>query len=180
MNDSAAPETPLFADDQACADAIGRVAEIDRDLQRIEAGKNEAVATAAKAAETLAEPLIGARIVLVARVEAYATAHRVRLTDGGKRKTAPFTTGEGVWRKGRDTVSIDATEADAIVKKLKGMGKGFLRFIKVTESLKKTALNDATDDEKARLRKIKGLAFIAGAESFAVEPIALPIAERPQ
>jgi phage host-nuclease inhibitor protein Gam len=176
MSDS---ESLALVDDDACAAAIAAVAEIDRALLRVEADKNEAVAVAAQRAEDQAGPLIEKRAILVRSVQDYCEQHRARLTDNGKRKFAPFPTGEGVWRQGRDTVDIDPAETEALVAKLKAMGKAFLRFIRVSESLRKTALNDATETEKARLRKLKGLRFVKGEESFAVRPLALPLAERP-
>jgi phage host-nuclease inhibitor protein Gam len=178
--DAATPELIPIADDDACAAAIGEIARVDADLQRIEADKNQAVLAAAKSAEDKAGPLSAQRVLLERSVEAYCTANRDRLTDGGKRKFAPFATGEGQWRKGRDSVDIDDAESDAIVKKLKAMGKAFARFIRVKETPSKTAIGAATDAEKVRLRKIKGLSFKPGAEIFEVKPAALPLAERPQ
>lgn len=180
MTDAGAtPDLLPLADDEACAAAIGEIARIDADLQRIEADKNDAVQAAAKVAEDKAAPLSTRRLLVARSIEAYCVAERARLTDGGKRKTAPFPTGECQWRKGRDSILIEASESDAIVKKLKGMGKAFARFIRVREEPSRTAIGNATDGEKARLRKIKGITFKPGAEIFEVKPAALPLAERP-
>lgn len=165
--------------DTDCADAIGRCGEIDRDLKRIAADKDAAVAAAARAAEDAAEPLIVERQRLEAAIRAWCEKHRDRLTDGGRRKTAPFPTGECAWRKSRDTVDIDEARKDRIIAALKRMGDRFRRFVKVSETVSKTAIAGATDEEKARLKRVAGISFRPGAEGFSVSPVELPLAERP-
>ncbi len=174
-----APELVPLADDEACATAIGEIAQIDSDLQRIEAGKAEAIQAAAKKAEDKAGPLSTRRQQLIRRIEAYCVANRARLTDDGKRKFAPFATGEAAWRKGRDSVTVDAAESDMIVKKLKGMGRVFVRFIRSKEEPARNLLMAATPEEKAKLRRIKGITFKPGEEYFEVKPVAVPLTDRP-
>ncbi len=178
MNDAATSDLLSLADDDACASAIGEVARIDADLQRIEADKSQSVQAAAKEAEDKAGPLSARRQLLERSVEAYCTQHRDRLTDGGKRKFAPFATGEASWRKGRDSVLVDPDQAGAIVKKLKTMGRAMMRFIRSKEEPSRSRMAGASDEEKARLRRIKGITFKPGVEIFEVKPAELPLVER--
>ena len=176
MTDS--PALSELADDAATAAAIDRVGAIDRDLQKIEAGKAKRVADASREAEEKAGPLVTERNDLVARIRAYAETHRRRLTDGFKRKTAPFTTGECEWRlgSGRVVVDDDPTLKSKIFEKLRKLGG----FIRTKEEIDRAAIGRALRaDPKAPVGKVPGISLEPATESFTVKPVSAELTERP-
>jgi phage host-nuclease inhibitor protein Gam len=106
-------------------------------------------------------------------VESYCEQHRSRLTDNGKRKSAPFAAGEGIWRKGRSTVEIVEDLKEKVLSALKK--KGLQRMIRVKEEINKTAVQN----EAELVKGIKGLSVMPGAESFSVKPVGAELVERP-
>lgn len=172
MANDASPE--LFADDDACAAAIGRMGAIDVSLQRIAAAKSQAVATASVNAENQAKPLQEERGALEAKVAAYCAANRDRLTAGRTRQFAPFATGKGLWRKGKDKVVVDETKLDKIIAKLRELK--LIRFIRTPDpEIDKTAIAK----EPAAIKPVRGISIEPGKETFSVEPIAADLVERP-
>ncbi len=163
---------PAFADDEACATAIGRMGEIDRDLALIEATKSEAMQKAAATAETAADPLIAERADLFAKVKAYCEAHRTRLTDGGRSKTATFTAGTAAWKLGRLRVVVDTVLKDKVIALLKK--RGLAELVRTKEDIDVTAVGKARD----KVKGIKGLSFVEPTEDFSVSPISAELAPR--
>ncbi|MBN8994323.1 MAG: host-nuclease inhibitor Gam family protein [Rhizobiales bacterium] len=168
---------PVLPDDDACAAAIGRMGEIDRDLAAIEAKKSAAVSAATKIAEDSATPLQGERAELEAKVAAYCAANRPRLTSEGKTKTVTFATGEVSWRLGKEKLQVDDSMVDKLLAALTKMRLG--RFIKVTRSISTQGILAATEAERKRLARLKGLAFVPPGESFTIKPVAAALADRP-
>jgi phage host-nuclease inhibitor protein Gam len=166
-----------ITDDDACAAAIGRLGEIDRGLTKIETTKSAAVAAAAKTAEDAAGPLVSEKAELEARIAAYCSANRRRLTSEGKTKTVPFATGEVSWRLGKEKVEIDDSLKEKLIATLTKLRLG--RFIKVSRSISAQAILAATDAERKRLARLKGLTFVPAAETFSIKPVAAALAERP-
>jgi phage host-nuclease inhibitor protein Gam len=164
-------DTP-FADDEACAAAISRMGEIDRDLALIETTKAEAVQKAAETAETAAEPLIAERSGLFAKVKAYCETNRRRLTNDGRTKTAKFTSGEAAWKLGRLRVNVDSTLKDKIIGLLKK--RGLTDLVRTKEDIDIGAVGKARD----KVKGIKGFTFVEPTEDFSVSPISAELAPR--
>ncbi|MCX5495795.1 host-nuclease inhibitor Gam family protein [Kaistia dalseonensis] len=169
MDDQTAPK---LGDDEACATAIARMGQLDRELAVIEAAKAEAVERASVLAEKSAEPHIAERAKLFEAVKIYCVENRDRLTDGGRRKTAPFTTGEAAWRLGRQRINIDSTLKEKIIALLKK--RGLSDLVKTKEDIDVTALGKAKD----KVKGIKGITFVPPAEDFSVSPITAELVER--
>jgi len=168
---------PLLADDEACAAAIARIGEVERALQRIEASKAKHVADAASEAEEKATPLQNERAELEAQIRAYAEAHRQRLTDGFRRKSAPFTTGECEWRLGTGRVIVDDRPEmkPKIFERLKKLGG----FIRIREEIDRSAIGKALRaDPKAPVGRVPGISFEPPVESFVVKPTGAELVER--
>ncbi len=161
-----------IADDDACATAIGRMGELDRELALIATTKAEAVEKASTAAEKAAEPLITERASLFEQVRAYCAANRLRLTNDGRSKTATFPTGSTAWRLGRQRVSIDTVLKDKIIALLKK--RGLSDLIRTKEDIDTTALGKAKD----KVKGIKGITFVPPEEDFSVTPVTADLVER--
>lgn len=169
---------PPLADDAACAEAIARMGQLDRDLAVIETAKSEAVEKAATLAEKSASPLLEERAALFERVKAYCEANRARLTDGGRRKTAPFQTGEAAWRLGRQRIEVDTPLKDKIIALFKR--RGLLDLIrKSKEDVDVPAVAKALAKDKTVLKGVKGITVHPPVESFFVEPITAELVDRP-
>lgn len=170
----AADLTPIETD-EAAADAIEAIGKLDRDLARIEATKSQAVATAARNAEDRATPLLDQRRALADKVEAYCNANRERLTNGHRSKTAEFTTGSCAWRKGRGRVVVEPTLQEKILDRLKQLSG----FVRVKEEIDVAAVGKSlAEDKQSPLKRIKGLRYEEGRETFTVKPTAAELVER--
>ena len=86
--------------------------------------------------EEQAEPHKTAITALSKGVEIWCAAHRAELTDGGKRKTSAFATGEVRWRMTPPKVTVRNPEA--VLARLREMGAE--RFIRVAEEVNKEAI----------------------------------------
>ncbi|BAQ16897.1 host-nuclease inhibitor Gam family protein [Methyloceanibacter caenitepidi] len=164
--------TPIKNAD-ACAAAIADIGGIDRDLAEIQKDLDTKVAVLKKEAEDKAAPLTTKREELAAGVETYCTANRAALTDSGKRKFGEFPTGKVSWRKGADKLEIDKTRLDKIIEALKG--KKLARFLRVKTEIDANAIKK----DPAKIKGIRGLKIVPGAESFSIEPTELPLTEKP-
>lgn len=166
---------PALASDEEAAAAIERIGFLQRELAKIDTAKAKKVAEASKEAEDRATPIHDEMRPLQEGVEAWCNAERVRLTDGNRSKTATFTTGTCSWRKGRGRVVVEATMKEKVLDRLKKLA-GFTRP-KIEIDL--AAVSKAfAEDPKTPLRKIPGLSFEAGTESFFISPTGAELVER--
>ncbi len=180
MNDvTILAEMPPVTSDAAADAAIARMGQLARELSRIETTKAELIAAATATAEGEATPRIAERDRLEAKVAAWCAQERARLTGNGSTKTVGFSAGTVAWRLGRPTVEIDKALEEKILEALY-RNRGFSRFIKVTETPSKSAMQNATDKEKAVLARIKGIRFVPGGEAFTITPAGAELADRPQ
>ncbi len=178
MNDLTAPI--LIESDGECSSAIERLGAIARDLSRIETTKATLVAAAVLTAEGEATPLLTEKATLEAAVTAWCTDQRARLTGKLTTKTIAFPSGSVNWRQGVETVEIDEGRLPKILKAIRRLGEQFEdRFIKVTESVRKRAIKEATKPERAKLARIKGIDFVPAEESFTITPAGAELAARP-
>ena len=92
-------------------------------------------------------------------VQAYCESRRLELTNGGKQKTAYFTTGEVQWR-----AKPPAVVAKGILESLRN--SGLFRFIRTKEELNKEAMLAEPDIA----RSISGVTIREGVEEFVIKP----------
>ena len=95
-------------------------------------------------------------------VQAYCESRRNELTNGGKQKTAYFTTGEVQWRA--KPPAVIARGIDVILENLRN--SGLFRFIRTKEELNKEAILAEPDVA----RKIDGVTIREGVEEFVIKP----------
>ena len=98
-------------------------------------------------------------------VQAWATANRDALTDGGKVKFADLTTGFIRWRNNPPKCSV--TGIDAVLALLEA-NPDLARFVRVKKEVNKEAfLNEA---EFLEANPIPGVKIVQGKEFFVIEP----------
>jgi phage host-nuclease inhibitor protein Gam len=181
MNDitTLTADSPLASDD-ACAAAIAELGTIARTLAAIETEESNAVARATKAAEDKATPLLSQRAALEAKVQAWCTKERARLTRNGETKSVGFAFGAVHWRMGKGKVEIDDRLKEKILDALTHIRGFYDRFTSVKTDLSKAKMLAATDAEKKKLGEIRGVKFVAGREDFTIQPAGAVLATRPE
>lgn len=95
-------------------------------------------------------------------VQAYCESRRLELTNGGKQKTAYFTTGEGQWRAKPPAVVTKGI--DGIWESLRNLG--LFRFIRTKKELNKETV--LAEPEVAR--SISVVTIREGVEEFVIKP----------
>lgn len=131
-----APDVAVPQSRDEVAAAIGAVGQHIRERARLEADMAEEIARIRERFEKLAEPHGRAISQLTKGVEIWCAANRDGLTEGGKRKTATFTTGEVRWRMTPPKVTV--RNPDEVIRQLRELQA--LRFIRVVEEVNKEAI----------------------------------------
>ena len=155
----AAPKVPQTRDE--VAEAIAAIGRAQRERARIEADMGDEIARVKQRHEALAEPHRLAIESLHAGVQMWCEAHRAELTDGGKTKTALFSSGEVRWRLPPPSVAL--TGVEKLLKTL--LAKGLDRFVRTKQEINKEAILA----EPEAVRGIAGIA-IRQDEEFAIVP----------
>ena len=150
------------------AEAIREIGEHQRELARISADMNDALAAVKEEYETTAEPRRRRVESLTQGVQIWCEASRETLTQGGKTKTAVFTSGEICWRTRPPSVRI--TGVEAVLDVLRRLG--LTRFIREKIEINKEAILN----EPAEVAHVPGIAISQG-EDFVVTPFEAELAE---
>ena len=154
---------------EAAAAAIAAVGSASRNLQRIGAEMNDALAEIKEAYEREAEPF---RREIEARTEGlrvFAEANRAALTNNYKVKTVALTTGELVWRMNPPSVRLVDTEENVIAA---CEAAGRREFVRYTPTLNRDAIK-ADPDAAAGIADLR----IGQSEAFVVVPFEAELAE---
>lgn len=154
---------------EAAAAAIAAVGSASRNLQRIGAEMNDALAEIKEAYEREAEPF---RREIEARTEGlrvFAEANRAALTNNYKVKTVALTTGELVWRMNPPSVRLVDTEENVIAA---CEAAGRREFVRYTPTLNRDAIK-ADPDAAAGIAGLR----IGQSEAFVVVPFEAELAE---
>lgn len=149
------------------ADYIREIGERQRTLVRLEADMNDEIARVKERFEAAAEPHRQRIAGLTAGAQIWCEANRNQLTQGGKVKTAPFTTGEIQWRTRPPSVRI--TGAEAVLDVLRRLG--LTRFIREKEEVNKEAILN----EPEAVAHVGGISISQG-EDFIVVPFEAELA----
>lgn len=165
-----APKLPVPQSDVEAAEAIAKIGDLMRELERI---KSEAEDRAAAIAASLAAEAAPLKRELKAATEGlrtYMDANRGRLTDGCKVKHAKFPTGNAGWRDRPAGVTLKA-RAEEIIASIKTLG--LLQFIRTKEEVDKEAMLK----QQALAKTIAGISIASAGEDFYVEPLQMKMAE---
>lgn len=174
---AAAPQTR----DAVAAD-IRTIGDLQRQITRITADMNDAIAAITAKHQPELDRLGGDVKRLAAGVQTWCEANRAEITDGNKVKFANLITGEVNWRQRPPSVKI--TKADMVMKTLKALGLG--RYLRTKEEIDKDAILAAhsaakgapTDDpqraqllaEADKLAGVSGIEIVTGLEDFGITP----------
>ena len=140
-----------------------------------------------------------AQTALIEGISVWATAHRDRLTNGGRTKTVQLPTGEISWKFGTSSVTHRPLTQDDVVAKIlarkdavyaeaqqykrerrheayeKAMAE--FRMLGLFLRTKITLDKEAMHANRPLAEKIEGVSFTKPGETFAVEPLASQIGE---
>ncbi|MBW7901230.1 MAG: host-nuclease inhibitor Gam family protein [Rhodocyclaceae bacterium] len=158
---TSASAVPVPQAREGVADYIREIGERQRELTRIEADMNDEIARIKERYEADAEPHRQRINTLTAGAQIWCEANREQLTQGGKVKTAAFTTGEIQWRTRPPSVRI--TGAEAVLDLLRRMG--LTRFIREKEEVNKEAILN----EPEAVAHVGGISISQG-EDFLIVP----------
>lgn len=154
---------------EMAAAAIAAIGSHSRDLARINADMNDAIAEIKERFERLAEPHRLQIEGLTSGLQMYAEANRAALTNNYKVKTVAMTTGEMLWRTTPPSVRLTDTEENVIAA---CEAAGLEAFIRRTPSLNRDAIK-ANPEEAKHIHGIK----IGQGEQFVVVPFEAELAE---
>lgn len=168
-----ASNLPVPQSDEDAAAAIARYGSLGRQIAVIDAGANNKIAKITADAAAQMAPFKEMQAAIEAGLETYCAAHRSRLTDGDKSKTAKFATGEVSWRTQPPKVSPSGKLAE-IIARLKSLGLD--RFLRTKDELDKEAMLK----EPAIAAAVQGISISSGAEKFEIKPLQMVDGVRPQ
>lgn len=159
---SAAVAVDVPQNRDSAASAIAAIGLASRDLQRISAEMNDALAEIKEAYEREAEPFKRRIEALTEGLRVFAEANRANLTGNYKTKTVGFPTGELVWRMNPPSVRLVDTEENVIAA---CEAAGHKEFVRYSPSLNRDAIK-ADPDAASRIDGIR----IGQSEAFVVVP----------
>ncbi len=141
---------------------IREIGDNNREIARIEADMNDAIAELKEEAGERASPLTERTKLLTEGLRTWCEANRAALTDNMKRKWADLGAGKIEWRSAPPKVTIKGVEIVLAAIKTLGLGQ----FVRTKEEIDKEAM--LREPDKARL--VPGVAIGSEGENFSVEP----------
>ena len=166
---SAAAAVDVPQNRESAASAVAAIGIANRELQRINADMNDALAACKEAYEIEAEPYRLRIQELTDGLQIFAEANRATLTNGYKVKTVALTTGEITWRMNPPSVRLTDSEENVIGWCAE---HGLEEFIRRTPTLNREAVKANPDEAK----HVPGLR-IGQSEAFVVTPFEVELAE---
>ncbi len=157
-----AANLPVPQSREAAAAALHEIGMQQRQLARIEADMNDAIAQATKVAEAESRGLRECIEALTEGLRVWADANRAALTGDGKRKFADLGTGRIEWRLAPPSVKI--SKVKEVIERIRA--RGLVSFLREKTEIDKEAM--LSDPERARA--IPGVTIGSAGESFSVEP----------
>ncbi|MCP1659312.1 host-nuclease inhibitor Gam family protein [Neisseria perflava] len=144
---------------------IRRIGDAQREVKRLETEAGDKKALIEEEYAALAAPHIAEILSLTERVAAYCEAHKDELTEGGKSKTADFTTGLVKWRIRPPSVKV--TGVAAVLAWLKEK-TAYAEFVRTKHEIDKDAI--LNQKERFAEGQVPGIKIVSGVEDFVIEP----------
>lgn len=160
---SKAPAVPTPQSDEEARGLMAMIGTMERQIGTINADMSERVSRLKEEAEKRAEPVKQDLDAARRGLQAWAEAHRARLTDKGKRKFFDLGTGTVRWRQRPPSVAIRGK--DAVMEACRSLG--LMKFIRTKEEINKEAMLHDPDAAKA----IQGVTIKSAGEEFVIEPV---------
>ena len=142
-----------------------QLGELDSQIKRIEADLNDAIGALKEKAGTEVDPLKQRIKEITTAMQAWASANRNSLTEGGKRKSFQLATGWIMWRNRPPSVGVRGKES--VIQVL--LERGLERFLHTTYEINKEAIL-AAEDRVEITSQVRGLTLKTGIEDFVLEP----------
>ena len=154
---------------EAAADLIYELGTLDRQLQRLDAGLKDALAQVKRTFEEQAQPHKDRQTALIEGLRSYCEANRDALTNGGKVKTAEFTTGSISWRLRPPSVKIKGGE-DAVITAIFASSNAVMQanFVRTKYEVSREGMLA----NPALALTLSGVSITSEGEDFEVKPFA--------
>jgi phage host-nuclease inhibitor protein Gam len=158
--------------DGAASELLAEYGETYNKLVAIEGGMNDALAKVKGTFEELAAPHNERLKTIFLQLTAWASAHRDRLTEGGKTKTVQLPAGNVGWRLRPPAVRwVKGMKVEDIVQAIKNAG--LRRFLRIKEEPNKERMLE----EPEIAAKIAGVVIGSAGEDFFVAPFGADLSE---
>lgn len=161
---AAAPAITVPQDAGQADDAIRVIGACQRQLLMTETEYQERAAELKARYAEQAKPFHDEIAMRTEGLRMWAEANRASLTQGGRKKTVPFASGEISWRARPPAVRIAG--AAAVIERIKALK--LLQFLRVTEEPNREAMLA----DPAAARAIEGVSIASAGEVFEVKPAA--------
>ena len=152
---------PVPQDDDEANAAIARIGEIEREMKRIAADRDDELARIKDTYDQRLKPLKEEREALVSGLETWAATRRKALTKG-RTKTVRFPAGEFGWRLRPPRVTV-SRKIDVIAEL---EVRGLERFIRVVKEVNREAIRE----EPQAVADVPGITVGSAGEDFWVKP----------
>jgi len=152
---------PVPQDETEANETIARIGKIDREVKRIEAGRDDELARIKDAHGQRIKPLKEEREALLAGLETWAAGRRRKLLKSG-RKSVRMPAGEFGWRLRPPRVTV-SSKVDVIAEL---QARRLKRFIRVTRQVNREAIRE----EPQAVADVPGIKVGSAGETFWVEP----------
>jgi phage host-nuclease inhibitor protein Gam len=166
---SAAAAVDVPQSRESAAAAIAAIGIANREMQRINADMNDALAACKEAYEMEAEPYKLKIQELTDGLQIFAEANRATLTNNYKVKTVALTSGEITWRMNPPSVRLTDTEENVIAA---CEAAGLREFVRYTPSVNREAMK-ANPEEAKHIAGVR----ICQSEAFVVTPFEAELSE---
>jgi len=153
---------------EAAAD-IRRIGDLQRNLARMQAEMNDAIAHVTGLYQAPLEAMTKQITDLQKGVQAFCEANRDDLTNGGKVKTANLITGEVQWRQRPPSVRV--TGAESVIETLRRLGLS--QFVRTKEEVNKEAILNEPEGVKG----VAGITVVTGGGDFVITPFEQEVAD---
>jgi phage host-nuclease inhibitor protein Gam len=166
------PAPPPLTSDQEATEAVRRIGELQRTIERVKADVETTVAELIEVAKKSIAPTEQELQGKLSALQVYCTLHRARLTNN-RTKTIDFLTGKVSWRSRPASVSVPKAKDKLaeLIARIKTLG--FAQFLRTKEEIDKEAMLKEPETAKS----IAGVRIKSAGEDFAVEPLAVKIEE---
>lgn len=194
---AAGANLPVPQSDAEAEQMIAQLGAIQRDLAEAQNHHNAQVSALETAFAEVKKASQQAQTAITEGLAIWASAHRDRLTNGGRTKTVQLASGVILWRLGASSVTHRALKVDEVValvwerinerfaiaedkrrsrkdrETARIEAERFRQFLRTTVTLNK----DAMHEDREFAETLPGVSFSNPGESFAVEPTVSQISE---
>lgn len=190
---------PVPQSDAEAEQQIAKLGALQRDLMTAQARHDASVAALETAHAEAKKVSEDDQKAIVEGLAVWASAHRERLTNGGKTKTVQLASGSILWREGRYSVKHRPLRVEEVIDAVRDRVSAVIEALAKAKSARRRDEVDRLEGERAALgsflrfkvelnkeamladrivaETVPGVTIPRGPEEFAVEPLASQIGE---